>query len=246
MDLLSGVGGSCPSTARVTNTPRRDSSISLEDSAYNRHTPDPTMVPPYDSVVKSIVNRAESPIFEEPQETSSEDGCPLLPSEPSRSSSPSVVAPMEVYLRHEESHELRMMRLGSVTPKGMLSQGKRKSEPKDIPSVPETSSWQIVDGPSTLDQQEKTPSTPVLQPAPSPRPTNSTVDVAGPKVEQEDTPSASSDSDVSELSLSTASHTGSGSIDGADAAIEVQRAAKKSKRAVPKTVRKRVRVHREQ
>ncbi|KAF4963640.1 hypothetical protein FSARC_8345 [Fusarium sarcochroum] len=243
MDLLSGVGGSCPSTARVSNTPRRDSSISLEDSAYNRHTPDPTLMPPYDSI-KSLVNRAESPIFEEPQEASSEDGCPHLPSEPSRPSSPSVVAPMEVYLRYEESHELRMLRFGSTTPKAMLSQGKQTSEPKVVSSVPETSSWQIVDSPRTLDRQEKAPSTPVLQPALSPRPTGSPANIANTNVEEEDTPSASSDSDVSELSLSTASHASSGSIDVADGVVGQWPLAKKTKRTVVKPVKKRARVER--
>lgn len=36
MSLLSGIGGSCLETEKVTSETRRDSSISLEDDAYKR------------------------------------------------------------------------------------------------------------------------------------------------------------------------------------------------------------------
>lgn len=39
MSLLSGIGGSCLETEKVTSETRRDSSISLEDDAYKRCVP---------------------------------------------------------------------------------------------------------------------------------------------------------------------------------------------------------------
>ena len=39
MNLLSGIGGSCLETEKVTSETRRDSSISLEDDAYKRCVP---------------------------------------------------------------------------------------------------------------------------------------------------------------------------------------------------------------
>uniref|UniRef100_A0A0D2XP23 Uncharacterized protein n=1 Tax=Fusarium oxysporum (strain Fo5176) TaxID=660025 RepID=A0A0D2XP23_FUSOF len=48
MHLLSGVGGSCESTERLNNVPRRDSSISLEESAYKHPSSSPSVVEPID------------------------------------------------------------------------------------------------------------------------------------------------------------------------------------------------------
>ncbi|KAK2676690.1 hypothetical protein RAB80_008876 [Fusarium oxysporum f. sp. vasinfectum] len=79
MHLLSGVGGSCESTERLNNVPRRDSSISLEESAYKQDNPEPTRTP---------LVPLESQKIEDCHDPNPGHGC-TLPI-PSPSSSPSV------------------------------------------------------------------------------------------------------------------------------------------------------------
>ncbi|RFN43566.1 hypothetical protein FIE12Z_12198 [Fusarium flagelliforme] len=167
MSLLSGIGGSCLETEKVPSGTRRDSSISLEDDDSKRHVPER---------VKSSLVSFNLRIFDEPQGISVEHGC-FPPSSPA--SSPSVVAPMDVYLRREDSHEYRMMRFSGCIP----SQDKLASEARNISL--ETSSWELVQdsacGRETLD-------TPALSSKSTPiRPTKK---------------DSLSDSDVSELALS--------------------------------------------
>jgi hypothetical protein len=230
MHLLSGVGGSCEPTDRVNNVPRRDSSISLEESAYkryvgslvcrrklmvmNRDNPDPsrnTLVP------------LESQKIEDRHEPSSEHGC-TLPT-PSLPSSPSVVAPMDAYLRCGESLEARLIRLGAI-----LSQDRQTSEPENISLSPEASSWDVVNTPQTLDQ--KVPSTPVLQPTQGPKTTDLQPTTTDPDIEVIGRISVDSKS-VSDLLLSGASQTASDSTeDYKEAVIEYRNAAKRSRYAL--------------
>ncbi|QPC78258.1 hypothetical protein HYE68_009010 [Fusarium pseudograminearum] len=164
MDLLSGVGGCCSSTDKVKSVTRRDSSISLDDGAYKRNTPER---------VKSPLS-FDLGVFDEP----SLHG-PTLPA-PSITSSPSVAAPMDVYLRCDESHESRMIRLSGTT----LQQYKHEIE--DM-SPAETCSWEFVSA--------QIPNTPVLQPALNPKPTANPSHARGHK-------NIMSGSDMSELALS--------------------------------------------
>jgi len=159
-----------------------------------RHTPE---------CVNSSLVSFNLRIFDEPQGTSAEYGC--LPT-PSPASSPSVVAPMDVYLRHEDSHEYRMMRFSGCTP----SQDKLASEPRDI--SPETSSWELVN--EALYRRE----TPALSP-------KSTL-IRPTKVPENE---SMSDSDVSELALSVDSQPLSDDTDAyKEAVAEYQLASKRS------------------
>ncbi|KAH7182470.1 uncharacterized protein B0J16DRAFT_373096 [Fusarium flagelliforme] len=192
MSLLSGIGGSCLETEKARSGTRRDSSISLEDDASKRHAPE---------CVKSSLVSFNLRIFED-QGTSTEFGC--LPS-PSPASSPSVVAPMDVYLRREDSHEYRMMRFSGCIP----SQDKQAFEARDISL--ETSSWELVQDPAC---GRETLDTPALSPKSTPiRPT---------KVLE-------SDSDISELALSVDSQPLSDDTDAyKEAVAEYQLASKRS------------------
>ncbi|KAJ4114810.1 hypothetical protein NW768_011364 [Fusarium equiseti] len=193
MSLLSGIGGSCLETEEVRSGTRRDSSISLEDDACKRHVPER---------VKSSLISFNLRIFDEPQGTSAEYGC--LPT-PSPASSPSVVAPMDVYLRLEDSHEYRMMRFSGCIP----NQVKLAPEPRDIP--PGSSSWHFVEDPTC--SQER-PDTPTLSPKSTPiRP--KTVNLL--------------DSDISELALSVDSQPLSDDTEAyKEAVAEYQLASKRS------------------
>jgi hypothetical protein len=179
MSLLSGIGGSCLETEKVRSETRRDSSISLEDDAYKRYVLDLVLSKRANIVcdrhipgrVKSSLISFDLRIFDEPQGTS------CLPT-PSPASSPSVVAPMDVYLRREDSHEYRMMRFSGT----VLDQNTQTSEPGDMP--PGSSSWEVVKDPAC---RRETLDTPALSPKSTPiQPT---------KVPE-------SDSDISELALS--------------------------------------------
>ncbi|OBS20489.1 hypothetical protein FPOA_06857 [Fusarium poae] len=215
MDLLSGVGGCCASTDKVESAARRDSSISLEDGAYKRHTPEP---------VKSPLS-FDLGIFEEPRENRHE---PTLPA-PSPTSSSSVVAPMDVYLRCDESHESRMMRLG-----GTVLQDKH-TEPGDV-SPAETSSWEFIRGPAHI------PNTPVLQPALSPKSTGiPSAELCRPR----GCKNISSGSDMSDLALSVDSQPMSDDTEAYEEAIaEYKLASKRYRHASPRSS-KRPRVYKD-
>ncbi|RKK74389.1 hypothetical protein BFJ69_g8495 [Fusarium oxysporum] len=212
MHLLSGVGGSCKSTERLNNVPRRDSSISLEESAYKRDNPDPS---------RNTLAPLESQKIEDCHDPNPGHGC-TLPI-PSPSSSLSVVAPIDVYLQYGKSLEARLIRLGAI-----LSQGRQTSEPEDISLSPEASSWDVVNTPQTLDR--KVPSTPVLQPTQCPKATNFQPTTTDPDIEVVDRMSVDSKY-VSDLLLSDASHAASDSADShKEAIIQYQNAPKRARR----------------
>lgn len=148
--------------------------------------------------VKSSLVAFNLRIFDEPQGTSAEYGC--LPT-PSPAPSPSVVAPMDVYLRREDSHEYRMLKFsGCIPSEEKLASGSRDRSPG-------TSSWELIDEPETLD-------TPALSPKSTPvRPT---------KVPE-------LDSEISELALSVDSQPLSDDTEAyKEAVTEYQLASKRS------------------
>ncbi|KAI8691900.1 hypothetical protein NCS56_00183600 [Fusarium sp. Ph1] len=178
MDPLCGIDGSRPSPPRSRKMARRDSSISLEEGPVpvERHTPQT-----HHSGDKGVFDSAKPPLLlirphelQTPttiREVSPEDGCPLLPSEPSLPSSPTVTAPMDVFLGYEDSHE--KMRAGGVTPV------KAAAQVKQLSSEPATSSlgafsWQHPSDDEDVDPSQSDearlrnhdtmPRTPVLQP----------------------------------------------------------------------------------
>ncbi|KAM6537917.1 hypothetical protein FALCPG4_003815 [Fusarium falciforme] len=176
MDPLCGIDGSRPSPPRSRKMARRDSSISLEEGPVpvERHSPQT-----HHSKDKGVFDSAKPPLLlfrphelHTPttiREASPEDGCPLLPSEPSLPSSPTVTAPMDVFLGYEDSHE--KMRVGGVAPVKAAAQVELRSEP--AASSLGTSSWQHpsdddVDPPLSDEARpgghDKMPRTPVLQP----------------------------------------------------------------------------------
>lgn len=227
MHLLAGVGGSCESTERLNNVPRRDSSISLEESAYkqyvdslvcrwgliivNRDNPEPARTP---------LVPLESQKIEDCHDPNPGHGC-TLPI-PSPSSSPSVVEPIDVYLQCGESLEARLIRLGAI-----LSQGRQTPEPENISLSPEASSWDVVNTPQTLDR--KVPSTPVLQPTQCPKATNLQPTTTDPDIEDVDRMSVDSKY-VSDLLLSDVSHAASDSADShKEAIIQYQNAPKRAR-----------------
>ncbi|KAF5627470.1 hypothetical protein F52700_8396 [Fusarium sp. NRRL 52700] len=184
--LLSGVGGSCESTERVNGVTRRDSSISLEESAYKRDNPEPARTP---------LVPIESQKIEDSHDPNAGHGCTLPIPDPS--SSPSVVAPIDVYLRCGESLEARLIRLDAI-----LSPLRQISEPENISRSPEASSWGVVNTSQTPEQ--KVPSTPVLQPIQDPKTTNHQPTTTDPDIEVEDKISVDSKT-MSDLLLSDAS-----------------------------------------
>ncbi|KAF4439189.1 hypothetical protein FACUT_4266 [Fusarium acutatum] len=210
--LLSGVGGSCESTERVNSVLRRDSSISLEESAYKRDNPEPsrnTLVP------------LESQKIEDGHDPNAGHGC-TLPI-PSPSSSPSVVAPIDVYLRCGGSLEARLIRLDAI-----LSQSKQTSEPENISLSPEASSWDVVNTSQTFEQ--KVPSTPVLQPIQGPKTTDHQPTTTDPAIEVEHKISVDSKT-VSDLLLSDALQAASDHTEEyKEALIEYRNSAKRSGR----------------
>ncbi|KAF4954413.1 hypothetical protein FGADI_5279 [Fusarium gaditjirri] len=221
MHLLSGVGGSCESTERVNNVPRRDSSISLEESAYRRDNPDPS---------RNTLAPLESQKIGDRHDPNPGHGC-TLPI-PSPSSSPSVVAPIDVYIRCGESLEARLIRLGAI-----LSQGRQTSEPENISLSPEASSRDIVNTSQTLAQ--KVPSTPVLQPTQGPKTTGPQPITTDPDIEVVDKIAVDPNS-VSDLLLSGSSATVSDNTEDRKEAVVIkyENSAKRSRR------RDRARIHR--
>ncbi|KAF5001936.1 hypothetical protein FGRMN_677 [Fusarium graminum] len=217
MDLLYGVGGSCSSTSQGRKTTRRDSSISLEDAAYKRCTPEPT---------RSSLPPSEIESFQEQQDTTPGYGI-SLPS-PSLGSALSVVAPMEVYLRCDESHESRMVKLSGA----ILDQDGQRSEPRGIPPSPETSSWEIVFDPFIF--SEEVPGTSLLRPELSPKTTairsTETTDL---EAKTDDGLSLCSDSDMSELSLPVALRAGDNGCNVCKDAVAEYEATKRSKHVYP-------------
>lgn len=130
---------------------------------------------------------------------------PTLPT-PSIASSPSVVAPMDVYLRCDESHESRMIRFS-----GTVLQQYKHTELEDI-SPAGTCSWEFVSA--------QIPNTPVLQPALSPKPTAKPPHASGHK-------NIMSGSDMSELALSVDSQPLSDDMERYEEAIAEYKAASK-------------------
>ncbi|RGP72414.1 hypothetical protein FLONG3_6810 [Fusarium longipes] len=202
MDLLSGVGGCCSSTERVESMTRRSSSISLEDGAYKGHTSEP---------VKSLLSSFDLRMFEEQRGSSPEYGC-TLPA-PSLASSPSVVAPMEVYLRCEESHKTRMMRVSETK----SQQDKSTSEPVAT-SPAETCSWEFIDNPT---HSRDIPNIPSLQRALSPK--SAIFKPLRPAGNGEEL----SDSDISELAISVDSKPLSDNTEAYKEAVAEYKAASK-------------------
>ncbi|KAF4448450.1 hypothetical protein FALBO_16801 [Fusarium albosuccineum] len=231
MDSLSGINGSRPSPPRARKMARRDSSISLEEGPAvpkERQTPQTYRV----SRDRATYDPAKPPLlFLHPHElqspsktrgTTPEDGCPLLPSEPSVPSSPSVITPMEAYLRCDESHEMVSVRLCADVPAHM---GPRATPPPKsddaLPesSSPEASSWQMIDeeeeqlnlslfvAPETQDG-EKAPCTPMLQPTLGQPVASSPTVPVDTEIEINSDPPTSPDSGISDLSLSAALSTG--------------------------------------
>ncbi|KAM0245530.1 hypothetical protein ACHAP5_005337 [Fusarium lateritium] len=230
MDPLYGVGGSCASTEQVRNGPRRDSSISLDDAAYKRYVPEPARSPPVPLELRRLG---------EPRERNIEHECSLPV--PSTGSLSSVVTPMEVYLQCDESHESRMMRLGGT----ILEQGKQTSEPREIPPSSETSSWEVVNYPTTPGQE--VPNTPMLQPALNSKATDmKSTKSTDSKVEPEDHLSVRSDSEMSELSLPVSLRAGSDSTSVYKAAIAEYQSAKRSKRSTGKAPDMKARIYKAQ
>ncbi|CEI68240.1 hypothetical protein FVEN_g11808 [Fusarium venenatum] len=216
MDLLSGIGGSCASTDKVESVTRRDSSISLEDGAYKRHTPEP---------VKSLLS-FDLGIFEEPRESPHYEH--TLPA-PSPASSPSVVAPMDVYLRCDESHGFRMLRLS-----GTALQQDKNTQLDDM-SPAETSSWEFI-------HPAQIPNTPVLQPALSPK---SAATPSADPCRPRGLKSIPSGSDMSGLALSVDSQPLSDDTEAYEEAIaEYKLASKRYRHASPRTS-KRPRVYKD-
>ncbi|KAL2675613.1 hypothetical protein Neosp_011803 [[Neocosmospora] mangrovei] len=231
MDPLCGIDGSRPSPPRSRKMARRDSSISLEEGPVpveRQHTPQT-----HHSKDNGVFDSAKSPLhllrpheLHTPttiREASPEDGCPLLPSEPSIPSSPTVTAPMDVFLVYEDDHE--KMRAGGVSPVEAAQVEQLKSEP--VASSLGTSSWHHpsdddVD-PSLSDEarlrnHDKMPRTPVLQPVTGRAMTESSsyvmVDMIplGP-LEAEDDPSEMHGPSIQTTSTSEALGTSNG-IDG--------------------------------
>ncbi|RSL63601.1 hypothetical protein CEP54_005167 [Fusarium duplospermum] len=171
MDPLCGIDGSRPSPPRSRKMVRRDSSISLEEGPVpvERHSPQ----------AHHVFDSAKPPLFllhpqelQTPTTTREEspvDGCPLLPSDPSLPSSPTVTAPMDVFLGYEDDHE--KMRVGGVAPVEAAQVKQLMSEP--AASSLGTSSWQHASddedvGPCSSDEvrlhsYDKAPQTLVLQ-----------------------------------------------------------------------------------
>ncbi|KAL4724666.1 hypothetical protein ACLX1H_008108 [Fusarium chlamydosporum] len=141
---------------------------------------------------------------------------------------------MDVYLRYDESHEYRMMKLSGTA----LQDGKQAFESRNM--SPETSSWEFVDCPAI---GRETPNTPVLQPELSPK--SAALPLAKssrPKGNRD----SLSDSDISELALSVDSQSESVDTETYKEAIAGYRAAsKRSKNVDPKTSTKRPRVYKD-
>ncbi|EEU48245.1 uncharacterized protein NECHADRAFT_75625 [Fusarium vanettenii 77-13-4] len=230
MDPLCGIDGSRPSPPRSRKMARRDSSISLEEGPVpvERHSPQT-----HHSKDKGVFDSAKSPLpllrpheLQTPttiREASPEDGCPLLPSEPSIPSSPTVTAPMDVFLVYEDDHE--KMRAGGVAPAKAAQVKQLRSEP--AASSLGTSSWQhpsdddvdpSLSDEAQLSDHDKMPRTPVLQPIAGRAMTESSSYVMvgmipSEPIEAEDDPSEMPDPSIQTTSTSEALGTSNG-IDG--------------------------------
>ncbi|RSM18762.1 hypothetical protein CDV31_002482 [Fusarium ambrosium] len=156
---------------------RRDSSISLEEGPVPVERHSPQAHHSGDKVFDSakppllLIHPQELHTPTTIREESPEDGCPLLPSQPSLPSSPTVTAPMDVFLVYEDDHE--KMRVGGVDPVKKAARVKQlRSEPAATSLG--TSSWQhasddedvglSLSDEARLHSHDKRPQTPVLQP----------------------------------------------------------------------------------
>ncbi|KAF4977248.1 hypothetical protein FZEAL_6212 [Fusarium zealandicum] len=134
-----------------------------------------------------------------------ESACPLLPLDPGLSSSPLPITQMEAYLRSEESHEMRLINLDAAVPVNVASGASQAREAEGIATESQswdTSSWAIINEDlDSFPHQEKRPGTPQIQPAIPHAKADAPV-VTGPIMEADDNMPQSSDSGISDLSLS--------------------------------------------
>ncbi|KPM33949.1 hypothetical protein AK830_g12622 [Neonectria ditissima] len=175
MDCLQGIDSSRPSPRPTGSSEpsRRGSSISLEDTtaASKEKLSRQTHRLSGGDLIQTPYNSAKSPLLIlDPEElrftnkvrdSSPEDGCPRLSSEPSLPSTPSVTNRLEVYLQDEDKYEMRMMGLQAVPPGESASSAQHVSSNNPSVGLSDSSSWQIVDnvGPDLA----STPCTPTRQ-----------------------------------------------------------------------------------
>ncbi|KAH7001193.1 hypothetical protein EDB80DRAFT_86414 [Ilyonectria destructans] len=158
-----------PRPSSSSEPSKRGSSISLEDAAWvsnDHHRDSPSDLTPavHDSAKSPLLllHPQELGFTTEPREVSPEGGCPCLPSEPSTPSTPSVTNRMDVYLREEDRHEMRMVGLPIVMPGESTFQSRHSSPKKSLgQSLSDGSSWQIID---KYGEDQASPSRPISRP----------------------------------------------------------------------------------